>query len=740
MNHPGHFPPPFRLNQWLVQPALNRISGPGGDIQIEPRVMRVLLVLAEEPGQVVTRLRLLDEVWGDAVVGEEILTRAVSELRRVFGDSARKPEFIETIRHHGYRLIVEVRPDAGEPATPGQVREAPQPPPHPPAQPPPHPQHPQQQTPNNGKRPWFHIALVAVAVVLLAVFVPKFLKNGPREEPSPGANNLPTAIPLTSYPGRERFPALSPDGTRVAFAWAGPDRDNIDIYIKQRNSESTLRLTDDPGWAAWPAWSPDGQTVAYVQGSDSVNVICLVPSLGGTVRQVHDVEGWVEGLDWSPDGTRLVFSAQTTDPVSHRLFTLMIDDFEIHPLHMDRPDPAGDFQPRFSPDGQTVAWIGLDRAGRNGLFTAPAGGGPATAVIEGMAALQGLAWSPDGQSLVYAASPEGRFDLWRVAAAGGKPRWISTPGDFAWNPTIARQTGDLVYEEVRADQDLWRIRIVGRDPWQLETEPFIKSTRWEFEADFHPDGSRVVFVSARSGKPELWLGDRDGKNLRRLTSLGAAMVSHPRWSPAGDRIAFNAVVDGRSTVMVIQARGGEPQTVGGNEGQEVFSSWCVDGKHLLVSADRGEGWQVYRQDPAGGLGPRLTTTGGLTATESPSGHELYFTRPGRPGLWHVALQGAKASAEPELIIPGLGHQDRRNWRLVGDGSAVEWIAWVMRVQGSAFLMFHDLATGESSFLTELPGLAGSGLALSPDGDEIIYPRTDNMAGDLMLLEDFSDFF
>ncbi len=719
MNQSGNFPSPFRLNQWLVQPALNRICGPEGDVQVEPLVMQVLLVLAEKPGEVVTRGRLLDEVWGDTVVGEEILTRAVSELRRVFGDSARKPEFIETIRHHGYRLIVEVCPDTGGPVTSESGHEA-------------------QQTPlNQSRRPWFHIALVAVVLILLAVFVSQLMNLDSREEPSPGANNLPAAIPLTSYPGRERFPALSPDGTRVAFAWVGPDRDNIDIYIKQRNSESTLRLTDDPGWAAWPTWSPDGQTVAYVQGTDSGSVICLVSSLGGTIRQVHDVDGWVEGLDWSPDGTRLIFSAPTTDPVSHRLFTLGVDNFEVHPVDLDRPDPAGDIQPRFSPDGQTVAWIGLDQAGRNGLFTAPVGGGTATNVFEGMAALQGLAWSPDGLSLVYAAAPEGRFDLWRVAVGGGQPQWIPTPGDFAWNPTIARETGDLVYEEVRADQDLWRIRIVGRDPWQLETEPFIKSTRWEFEADYHPDGSKVVFVSARSGKPELWLSDRDGKNLRRLTSLDAAMVSHPRWSPAGDRIAFNAVVDGRPAVMVIQARGGEPKMVDSGEGQEVFTNWCPDGEHLLVSADRGEGWQIYRQDPAGSLDARLTTTGGLTASESPSGQELYFTRPDRPGLWRVALN---ESAKPELIIPDLSHRDRRNWRLVGDGSTVERIAWVMRVQGSAFLMFHDMATGESSFLTELPGLAGSGLALAPGGDEIIYARTDNMAGDLMLFKNLADFF
>ena len=56
MNHPVNFLPQFRLNQWLVRPALNRISSREGDIQIEPRVMRVLLVLAEKPGEVLDLL------------------------------------------------------------------------------------------------------------------------------------------------------------------------------------------------------------------------------------------------------------------------------------------------------------------------------------------------------------------------------------------------------------------------------------------------------------------------------------------------------------------------------------------------------------------------------------------------------------------------------------------------------------------------------------------------------------
>ena len=120
--------------------------------------------------------------------------------------------------------------------------------------------------------------------------------------------------------------------------------------------------------------------------------------------------------------------------------------------------------------------------------------------------------------------------------------------------------------------------------------------------------------------------------------------------------------------------------------------------------------------------------------ESPQGKELYFTRPGSPGLWRRSLIGKNTHREPELVIPDLMPQDRWNWRLVTAGDTLDSIAWVMRVQDSAFLMVHQLETGESSFLAELPGLAGSGLAISPIGDEIIFARTDNMAGDLMLVE------
>ena len=339
MNHREDFPPPFRLGPWLVQPDLNRISGDHGDSPIEPRVMQVLLCLADRPGKVWSRQALLDEVWGGSVVGEEILTRAISELRRIFADKARDPRFIETIRNHGYRLI----------ETPQPVQE-PDPVENTPAEPVPAP------APTRRKFSYTkHLLLpsVILVVLILAVFSVRSMRNS---GPNTAGSNLgfASAKPLTSFPGREWHPAFSADGTRVAFVWSDPDSPDgpaSNIFVKQQNAETLLQLTDSPGWVAWPTWSPDGQTVAFVQGESGAGTLSLVSSLGGAVRNLHTVSSWVEGLDFAPDGKSLLFSARGEQSGKFAIYQLNLQDLQVQKLSLDDGHRAGDFQPRYAPDG-----------------------------------------------------------------------------------------------------------------------------------------------------------------------------------------------------------------------------------------------------------------------------------------------------------------------------------------------------------------------------------------------------
>lgn len=98
----------FRLADRVLEPARNRISGPGGDSHIEPRAMAVLLCLADHAGEVVSRTELNDTVWGNSVVTDQALTNCISELRHHLGDKRAEPQFIETVPKGGYRLIVPI--------------------------------------------------------------------------------------------------------------------------------------------------------------------------------------------------------------------------------------------------------------------------------------------------------------------------------------------------------------------------------------------------------------------------------------------------------------------------------------------------------------------------------------------------------------------------------------------------------------------------------------------------------
>jgi DNA-binding winged helix-turn-helix (wHTH) protein len=100
----------FRLCEWLVEPSLNRLSRGGTTIQIELKVMDVLVCLAERAGEVVTRQGIVDRVWATEFISDNTLTHAITEIRNALGDDARNPSFIETIHRRGYRLIAPVEP------------------------------------------------------------------------------------------------------------------------------------------------------------------------------------------------------------------------------------------------------------------------------------------------------------------------------------------------------------------------------------------------------------------------------------------------------------------------------------------------------------------------------------------------------------------------------------------------------------------------------------------------------
>ena len=100
-------PGEFQIAEWTVSPKLNSFHKNGQVIHLEPKVMQVLVCLAEE-GDVVSKEKLMRTVWPDTFVTDDVLTRSISELRKIFADNPKDPQYIQTIPKGGYRLIAAV--------------------------------------------------------------------------------------------------------------------------------------------------------------------------------------------------------------------------------------------------------------------------------------------------------------------------------------------------------------------------------------------------------------------------------------------------------------------------------------------------------------------------------------------------------------------------------------------------------------------------------------------------------
>lgn len=102
------------IGTWHVDQAANTITAGSGTVELEPRVMDLLMLLAGRPGEVVMKEEIVETLWGDVHVNEDALTRSVFKLRKALGDDARNPKYIATVSKRGYRLIADVTVSAAD--------------------------------------------------------------------------------------------------------------------------------------------------------------------------------------------------------------------------------------------------------------------------------------------------------------------------------------------------------------------------------------------------------------------------------------------------------------------------------------------------------------------------------------------------------------------------------------------------------------------------------------------------
>ena len=469
-------------------------------VTLQEQPLKVLECLLERPGELVTREELRQRLWqGDTFVDfDHGVNAAVKRLRETLGDSAETPRFIETLPRRGYRFIAPVEQEppvvdadmatAGPSSDDGDER------PRAAAELATHP-----------KRWSGRLAGAAVAGLLVMVALSAWLLSRSRQPPA-----LPMkVVPLTSLTGFEIGPTLSPDGTRVAFTWNGVAQDNWDIYVQMAGSADVHRLSTNPAWEINPIWSPDGRQIAYLRNDPEGKVfqVWVMSAIGGAGHRVSDLPVFI-GISWSPDG-RYINAAQV--PPHNGIFRIPVQGGEPRAiLRPTAPETVG--SPSFSLDGHFLAYTSCQEPFFNSdchvqMVAVDAGsavhGAPRPLTQHPVAQVEGIAWSRDGQFLVYAAGQERAFSLWRVGVDGKRPpERIEVAGINATAPVITR-SGDLAFSRRVEDVDVYRSQ-----PGRV-AEPVATSAVFDGNPQFSPDGLRFAFCSTRSDAEEVWTAASD---------------------------------------------------------------------------------------------------------------------------------------------------------------------------------------------------------------------------------------
>ena len=332
------------------------------------------------------------------------------------------------------------------------------------------------------------------------------------------------------------FPSITITDTLIVFENTAHDFPQRILY-RRRGADSIIARIEGPGPSG-----PRGSNFPMRRSN------CL------TVAPPAPPDTVVMSVDMSPDQKQMLVARGAAPNIDVFLY-----DANGTPIRKLTDQPNFDYQPRWSPDGQRLAYVSV-RENRQVIFTMRPDGSELTQLTANGVQNSEPAWSPDGRRIAFRSERNGSPEIFVMNADGSDQRALTSG--------------------VRAVYPEWS-----------------------------PDGSKILFTATVNSRANIHVMNADGRGQRQLTESATGNSRLAFWSPDGKQIVFNTTRDGNDEIYIMSADGSNARNVSNHPANEIPFGWSADGQYILFLSTRDRNARdVYRMKADGSGVTRVTTT------------------------------------------------------------------------------------------------------------------------------------